>query len=113
MFIQTIFSNTIFQTNHIETWHTVFWIAGGVHLAGVFFYGVFASGEKQPWADGNPEEKRLVNPASDPAFANIPTADEQQGLLSNAATYDSIFLNEVNDDDEDDTPDWFLQSIQY
>ena len=113
MFVQTIISNTIFQTNHIETWHTVFWIAGGIHLAGVFFYGFFASGEKQPWADGNPEETRLVSPVSHPAFANIPTAEEQEGVFSKSATYDSIHKEEVKDDDEDDTPDWFLQSMQY
>uniref|UniRef100_A0A8C3IYI6 Solute carrier family 17 member 6 n=1 Tax=Chrysemys picta bellii TaxID=8478 RepID=A0A8C3IYI6_CHRPI len=34
-----------------EEWQYVFLIAALVHYAGVIFYGIFASGEKQPWAD--------------------------------------------------------------
>ncbi|XP_062858042.1 vesicular glutamate transporter 2.2 isoform X2 [Trichomycterus rosablanca] len=37
-----------------EEWQNVFLIASMVHYGGVVFYGIFASGEKQPWAD--PEE---------------------------------------------------------
>uniref|UniRef100_A0A8B9H652 Major facilitator superfamily (MFS) profile domain-containing protein n=1 Tax=Astyanax mexicanus TaxID=7994 RepID=A0A8B9H652_ASTMX len=37
-----------------EEWQNVFLIASLVHYGGVVFYGIFASGEKQPWAD--PEE---------------------------------------------------------
>ncbi|XP_027977445.1 vesicular glutamate transporter 3 isoform X2 [Eumetopias jubatus] len=34
-----------------EEWQNVFLIAALVHYSGVIFYGVFASGEKQVWAD--------------------------------------------------------------
>ncbi|XP_042170237.1 vesicular glutamate transporter 1-like [Oncorhynchus tshawytscha] len=34
-----------------EDWQGVFLIASVVHYGGVIFYGIFASGEKQPWAD--------------------------------------------------------------
>ncbi|XP_073434394.1 vesicular glutamate transporter 2 [Dendrobates tinctorius] len=34
-----------------EEWQYVFLIAALVHYGGVVFYGIFASGEKQPWAD--------------------------------------------------------------
>uniref|UniRef100_A0A8C5QTI3 Vesicular glutamate transporter 1 n=1 Tax=Leptobrachium leishanense TaxID=445787 RepID=A0A8C5QTI3_9ANUR len=37
-----------------EEWQYVFLIASLVHYGGVVFYGLFASGEKQPWAE--PEE---------------------------------------------------------
>nr|XP_056719998.1 vesicular glutamate transporter 1 [Euleptes europaea] len=37
-----------------EEWQYVFLIASLVHYGGVIFYGAFASGEKQPWAE--PEE---------------------------------------------------------
>ncbi|TSM52273.1 Vesicular glutamate transporter 2.2 [Bagarius yarrelli] len=37
-----------------EEWQNVFLIASLVHYGGVVFYGIFASGEQQPWAD--PEE---------------------------------------------------------
>uniref|UniRef100_A0A8C1QHV6 Solute carrier family 17 member 6a n=1 Tax=Cyprinus carpio TaxID=7962 RepID=A0A8C1QHV6_CYPCA len=40
--------------NTREEWQNVFLIAALVHYGGVIFYGIFASGEKQPWAD--PEE---------------------------------------------------------
>ncbi|XP_059170865.1 vesicular glutamate transporter 2-like [Physella acuta] len=32
-------------------WQYVFLIASLIHFAGVIFYGIFASGEKQPWAE--------------------------------------------------------------
>lgn len=32
-------------------WQTVFLIASLIHFAGVIFYGIFASGEQQPWAE--------------------------------------------------------------
>lgn len=38
-----------------EEWQYVFLIASLVHYAGVIFYGLFASGEKQPWAE--PEDQ--------------------------------------------------------
>ncbi|KAM9785122.1 solute carrier family 17 member 7a [Syngnathus typhle] len=34
-----------------DEWQYVFLIASLVHYGGVVFYGLFASGEKQPWAD--------------------------------------------------------------
>ncbi|XP_063077545.1 vesicular glutamate transporter 1 [Engraulis encrasicolus] len=34
-----------------EEWQYVFLIASLVHYGGVIFYGIFASGEKQPWAE--------------------------------------------------------------
>ncbi len=45
---------TVFQT--IQEWETVFLIASLVHFTGVTFYAIFASGEKQPWADPDPDE---------------------------------------------------------
>lgn len=35
----------------IKEWETVFLIASLIHFGGVIFYAIFASGEKQPWAD--------------------------------------------------------------
>ena len=39
-----------------EEWSHVFLIASIIHFAGVIFYGIFASGEKQPWADPKDED---------------------------------------------------------
>lgn len=44
----------IWQISSLQTreeWQYVFLIAALVHYGGVIFYGIFASGEKQPWAD--------------------------------------------------------------
>uniref|UniRef100_A0A8C0XPH7 Major facilitator superfamily (MFS) profile domain-containing protein n=1 Tax=Castor canadensis TaxID=51338 RepID=A0A8C0XPH7_CASCN len=43
-----------FAISSREEWQYVFLIAALVHYGGVIFYAIFASGEKQPWAD--PEE---------------------------------------------------------
>ncbi|KAF4524837.1 hypothetical protein B566_EDAN014320 [Ephemera danica] len=34
-----------------EEWQVVFYIAAGIYLAGAVFYGLFASGEQQKWAE--------------------------------------------------------------
>ena len=36
-----------------EEWRVVFFIAASIYLFGLLFYAIFASGDKQPWADGN------------------------------------------------------------
>jgi ACS family sodium-dependent inorganic phosphate cotransporter-like MFS transporter 6/7/8 len=40
-------------THHLieVEWHHVFIIASSIHFVGVIFYGIFASGEVQDWAD--------------------------------------------------------------
>ncbi|XP_069982129.1 vesicular glutamate transporter 1 [Penaeus vannamei] len=38
-------------------WQVVFVIASVIHFLGVTFYGIFASGELQPWAEPPPEEQ--------------------------------------------------------
>jgi len=40
-------------------WRNVFFIAAGVYSFGVVFYLVFASGDKQPWAEGKPPRRYL------------------------------------------------------
>jgi len=34
----------------VEAWRTVFYVAAGVYAFGTVFYGLFGSGEIQPWA---------------------------------------------------------------
>ncbi|XP_069192452.1 vesicular glutamate transporter 1 isoform X1 [Procambarus clarkii] len=40
-----------------EEWQVVFLIASIIHFLGIIFYGIFASGELQPWAEPPPEEQ--------------------------------------------------------
>ncbi|NXR99113.1 VGLU2 protein, partial [Oxylabes madagascariensis] len=48
---QALFHFQISSPQTREEWQYVFLIAALVHYGGVIFYGIFASGEKQPWAD--------------------------------------------------------------
>ncbi|CAF3735267.1 unnamed protein product [Rotaria sp. Silwood1] len=44
-----------------EEWAHVFLIASLIHFGGVIFYGLFASGEKQPWAEPPPINDKIIN----------------------------------------------------
>jgi ACS family sodium-dependent inorganic phosphate cotransporter-like MFS transporter 6/7/8 len=46
-------------------------MAATVHFIGVTFYGVFASGELQPWSEPPTEEKKVWNPLEE-AFQEQP-----------------------------------------
>jgi len=46
-------------------WKIVFTIASCIHFTGVIFYGFFASGERQPWADPPPEELGILGLEND------------------------------------------------
>lgn len=52
-----------FQTDK-SCWTIVFTIAACVHLTGITFYGIFASGELQPWAEPTLEEQKAWDPIS-------------------------------------------------
>ncbi|KAG8227728.1 hypothetical protein J437_LFUL008010 [Ladona fulva] len=41
----------IVQNKTAKEWRTVFYIASAIYLFGAIFYGLFASGELQPWAE--------------------------------------------------------------
>lgn len=50
--------------NDNSCWTTVFTIAACVHLTGITFYGIFASGDLQPWAEPTIEEQKAWDPVS-------------------------------------------------
>lgn len=52
-----------FQTDK-GCWTIVFTIAACVHLSGITFYGIFASGDMQPWAEPTLEEQKAWDPIS-------------------------------------------------
>ena len=43
----------------IAEWETVYLIASIIHFLGVTFYAIFASGEKQPWAEPADDEDEV------------------------------------------------------
>lgn len=44
-----------------ESWQRVFITAGFIHFCGVIFYGIFASGELQPWGEPTPDPNHIPN----------------------------------------------------
>jgi len=54
----------IVQHHSAKEWRTVFFINAAIYLVGGTFYLLFASGEKQPWANGNKYEKLTTNESS-------------------------------------------------
>ncbi|XP_069132032.1 vesicular glutamate transporter 1-like isoform X1 [Argopecten irradians] len=51
-----IFTELLTKGATADEWEVVFIIASVVHFLGITFYGIFASGEKQPWADAPSED---------------------------------------------------------
>ncbi|XP_017859734.1 PREDICTED: vesicular glutamate transporter 1 [Drosophila arizonae] len=71
----------LIQRNPTGCWTTVFTLAACVHLIGCTFYGIFASGELQPWAEPPPEEQKVWAP---PAGAITHGDDPSQaGMMGN------------------------------
>lgn len=54
-----------------DEWSVVFTIAALVHLFGITFYGIFASGELQPWAEPPAQEQTVWSPSKE----GYPTAE--------------------------------------
>lgn len=78
---QAVLLNIIFIFQTTKEWETVFLIASLVHFTGVIFYAIFASGEKQPWADPPPEEPKKEDINGEPPY---------DGANNTSATYGSV-----------------------
>lgn len=109
--LSTFVAGKLRQSN-VQSWQNLFTIAGAIHLAGVVFYGTFASGERQPWAE--PAETR-------PLLAPVDSVPENLGKVSEKDDGDYKFSKSLfqpktkrsifNDLDEDGNPSWFLNTI--
>ena len=92
----------------------MFIIAGSIHLGGVIYYLIFASGDKQPWADQE-YETILPNVAAASSYNTLddgffPDNDggERESLLTKSLRVDRMT---AYDNDELETPSWFLNTI--
>ncbi|XP_030745507.1 vesicular glutamate transporter 1 [Sitophilus oryzae] len=56
-----VIKNAIIQHNTKEEWRILIILSAMIHYAGIIFYGLFASGELQPWADPKVEEDKQWN----------------------------------------------------
>ncbi|CAG9770536.1 unnamed protein product [Ceutorhynchus assimilis] len=53
----------------VEQWRTVYFIAAAIYLFGAVFYGIFASGELQPWAVVKDDDKTSENGIDNGGYA--------------------------------------------
>lgn len=53
----------LFDTQAKDNWSVVFTIGALVHLFGIAFYGIFACGELQDWAEPPVQEKTVWSPS--------------------------------------------------
>jgi hypothetical protein len=79
----------VFKLKTREEWSHVFLIASIIHFCGVIFYGIFASGEKQPWADPKEDDEPQKS-------NNIHERDEDDKLKSYGTTLDSNYNTNIN-----------------
>ncbi|XP_050441335.1 vesicular glutamate transporter 1 [Adelges cooleyi] len=56
--------NLIISHKTKQSWSEVFILAAAIHFVGVIFYGIFASGELQPWAEPKVEEDQQMDEVS-------------------------------------------------
>jgi len=53
-------------------WRNVFFVTAGVYVFGTIVYGIFGSGEKQPWsATVKPPEEIQLNDAQDKEIKRV------------------------------------------
>lgn len=64
LFFPSHFNSVFLSHQSAKEWRMVFYINGAIYLVGGTFYVLFASGEKQPWANGNKYEKLTTNESS-------------------------------------------------
>ena len=68
-----IFISFLLQTS--TEWQDVFILAGVIHLGGVIFYGIYASGELQPWAEPPKDEQLQLEETQLPPATQPPAYD--------------------------------------
>lgn len=76
--VEYITDKRIHGGDDASRWEKVFLIASLIHFGGVIFYAIFASGEKQPWAEPPREEEGPSWNPLENAFKEDTTATQQQ-----------------------------------
>ncbi|CAO1352353.1 unnamed protein product [Diamesa hyperborea] len=82
------------QEKDKSCWTTVFTIAACVHLVGITFYGMFASGDLQDWAEPTLEEQKAWDPVNSGIMKettfNDPNAMTMQINNTKAVNYGAV-----------------------
>ncbi|CAH1127375.1 unnamed protein product [Ceutorhynchus assimilis] len=80
--IVPIIKNSVIINGTKEQWRVLIILSAFIHYGGIIFYGIFASGELQPWADPTVEEEKQWNQMNE----TVPVAkytNPQNGGLTN------------------------------
>ncbi|XP_048526375.1 vesicular glutamate transporter 1 [Dendroctonus ponderosae] len=78
--IVPIIKNSVVVNGTKEQWRILIILSAFIHYAGIIFYGIFASGELQPWADPTAEEEKQWNQMNETVPVNKYTS-QSNGLL--------------------------------
>ncbi|CAD5113934.1 DgyrCDS3096 [Dimorphilus gyrociliatus] len=70
-----IVTNAITKSKTVKGWEHVFLTAALIHFAGITFYGIFASGDKQHWADPPPDIIETMTPVKSGSYGAFPNED--------------------------------------
>nr|CAG4647849.1 EOG090X04X8 [Moina brachiata]SVE92971.1 EOG090X04X8 [Moina brachiata] len=88
MFCPIVVESLTKEEKTAQEWQTIFIIAAVIHFLGVAFYGVFASGELQPWAEQIEEEHdKAPLSASAPSAPWNPFDSQQKPQYKGDSTY--------------------------
>ncbi|XP_053406287.1 vesicular glutamate transporter 3-like [Mercenaria mercenaria] len=99
------------RTHKPSDWKIVFIVAGSLHLAGVLYYLVFASGKRQTWAGDDltlsVEHRGHMQNVVEENAAGYDSDDEKESLLSKSLRVERL----ADDSDEYEEPSWFMNTI--
>ncbi|XP_055865846.1 vesicular glutamate transporter 2.2-like isoform X3 [Biomphalaria glabrata] len=91
-------AKTVGETHKLLDWHNLFIVGGSLHLAGVLFYCIFASGNIQPWAQpesetliGAPSDTQRINASTEGSGIETPKAKTAKTTSNYGAFQDSIY----------------------
>lgn len=112
VFIARLNHLSILFLQSLRDWQHVFIIAGSIHLVGVVFYGIFASGNVQPWAQTVTETiipaVEYIKTAPEDSSSKVPAVKYTTSPSDNSKTCEIVFTDDcipnenVNSDSDDD-----------
>ncbi|XP_048734555.2 vesicular glutamate transporter 1-like isoform X2 [Ostrea edulis] len=97
------------RRENLESWQLLFTIAASIHMAGVVFYGIFASGETQTWATTDETRPLLAPTTSSEVIEEVEQPTQTKFSASMFNYKNKRYLEQ--DYDEDGMPSWFLNTI--
>lgn len=98
------------KTQSRTAWQNLFISAAVIHLAGVLYYLIFASGNRQTWAEV--DEDKILRGVADHAESltdkeNMYKDDDKASLLTKSVRIERL----ISDEKQYEGPSWFLNTV--